>query len=249
MAQGIVSSGYTDLTHFYDCSWTIYTCSWNPPTTFRRDDLTRQIQTDLRRRSSDDDDLPERSGELQECTAESISIRLGRDSVSSGLLISVVYDKALHKFVIYGSEGVAVSLLLVKAPAAVTKKVFTVLSDALDMSFPLLLRLPSSLLQSQLEFYLKKLDGADSGHTTSLVTDVLHDLKVSIAFEAPIAPSLRSLEIDVPPTTIRIMKNESPQGQFMKLLAEHVRSQTGLNLPAATSAHYTTSSVHCILIS
>lgn len=233
-----------NLPDLYDCSWTLYRCSLKSPATLHRDRLTQQLQDSLQRIPADDeDDLFDRSGDLQGCVVEPISV----GSSLSGFLVSTVYDKATHKFILLGSLGTTESVILVKAPAVITRKFFTAFCDTLDIPTPSSLKLSSSLLEAQLQIFLQVLRSTDVSST--LFTDIVRDLKVSVVFETPMSPSLRSVDIDVPSDTVRNMATRSSNGQLLSVLAEHLRMQTGLKLTPAASSNSMTSKLMMIPVS
>ncbi len=232
------------LLPLYDTNWTLYKCSLRSPPQWASpnlelDILIEKLQTDLRKPAlhvpGDEDDVDD-SGSLQECTVETIRVT----TTCAGLYITAAYERASHRFFLYGSTQVNTSLMFANAPTSVMQRMFEILSEALDaplaMPFKRFL-LPSSLIQEQMEAYLKALGAAEPSNTLSLVEAVLRQISVGVTFEAPIAPTLRSLNLELLPETVRAMTLACRvDANFLTILAEHLKSQTGLTLTPAVSS-------------
>ena len=208
---------------------------WASPN-LKLDVLIGKLQTDLRKPAlpvpGEEEETDDR-GNLQECLVETIRIT----TTCSGLYIAIVYEKAIHKFFLSGSTQVNTSLMFANAPTSVMQRMFEILSEALDAPLAMPFKrfqLPSSFIQKQMEAYLKALGAAEPSNTLSIVEAVLRHISVGVTFEAPIAPTLRSLNIELLPETVRTISLACREDtDFLNILAEHLKSQTGLTLTSA----------------
>ena len=227
-----------DLNIFYDTSWTLYRCIWTPPPALHREELARRLAKQLRKSTTgdvdDDEILREKSGSLVGCEVE--AVRVGE---SDGVSVSVRYERVECRFVVYGreqdEEGRGRSLLMVKAPAVVAKKVLSFLAVALELRLPEPLRLGHGLLTAQLEAFvgLCSAAGLEGEHSTQLLAEVVRDVKITISFDAPVSMELRSMDVDVPSQTVRqlLATARDEDTDFLAALADHLRRHTGLMIP------------------
>ena len=232
------------LVPLYDISWVLYKYSLRSPPRWaspavQLDALIEQIQNGFRKPLHDGsayEDYASDNGGIQDCTVEKIRVT----TTCSGLFITITYEKTTHKFFLYGSTQINTSLLFANAPTSIMQRIFEIFADALDapLANPFTrFQLPSSLIQEQMEAYLKTLRNAEPSNTLSLVEHVLRDISVAVTFEAPIAPTLRSLNLDLPPDTVRAMTQASTSNSnFLIILAEHLKLKTGLTLTPAMSS-------------
>ena len=264
MSQQPSNSMMTDPFCLYDCSWTLYSQIWRAPLKCQalsglgssgrtaRQNLARQLKNKFQRPPDDaeDEDAQKKSGVLQECSCELIGMSDDARGIATGLLISMTCEKAIHKFVLYGSgpsnsdggqrsTSNILSLFMAKAPAHLVKRMVLFMVDTFDVSIQPL-KLASPLLQSQLQNYIEGLTGHSSGPSasapSSLIESVVQDLKVSVTFSTPIAPSLRSVDIALPSASALTMIQSATSGKasLLDLLAQHLNHQTGLQLPMAS---------------
>ena len=154
------------------------------------------------------------------------------------------------------------ALLLSKSSPTALKALKTYLSSTFSLSGIHPLQLPISLLQFSLEKYLsitsthllqpadhraEQLPGQQERREKAFKS-LIGTTKLTVSFSAPVAPSLKTLEIAIPPETVLEMckKNlrHSPEKHasqldaeiqkpksFMNQLAAYVSAKTGLSLP------------------
>ena len=249
----------------YDTSWTAYRITWTTKSSTCQKLLTRptsrslkaqQLQEHLRSTGDEPEEIDESAGgesNIKSCTWNAIekledgaefaevSMPEGR---SCGLYINMVYEKAVYKAAIVGestayadeSSPIRLPLLLVKAPAALTRKLLIFLADNLHAKVQPM-KLPSSLLQSCLHNYLSTFASASAQSPVEdrrkVVRNVIKDLKISLAFSVPTAPELKAIDVDIPLDTARQLFQASDNGKapFMPLVAAHLRQHTGIILP------------------
>lgn len=171
------------------------------------------------------------------------------NEVGSGIVITLTYDSETYTAILYGpansqASSSAVSneqtstlpLLLTKTPIPLTKRLFTFLFDTFDIRISPL-KLPSLLLHSTLESYIEML----RRHTLSItparrsafLKSVVQDVKISLSFNAPVKPHLRTVDTDIPADTVcnLIEVSVSSNTSFMQVLAAHLEHHTGMQLP------------------
>lgn len=186
--------------------------------------------------------------------------------LSRGLLISLIYEKKTYKFILYTTSAQPrvskrgrpdhttqvpahspneTAILLSKSSPSALKALTNYLSDtfALDDIHPL--RLPSSFIQSTLETYLRSIytslstaPGAGRRSTSTNLRDTIGIVKLTISFSAPVAPSLKSLEVAVHPhvvsSSLKSLATEHDRDKrefVMGLVSGLVTAKTGLRLP------------------
>jgi len=217
---------------YYDTSWTLLAVT-DTTATYR--DLLSANERSLSRRAGQlhehlnnnrptyiDDDENAKTGGLRECTWTTIppSAR----SEAHGCLITLTYDRTTCKFVLYTD-----SIILAKAPAALTKRIISFLSEAFSLTITPL-KLPTSTLQRTLQDYLINLHASlPPNHLQSAIGT----LKLTLSFSGPISPHLRTLDIDVPYDTMQhlLSSASTTQMSFLAELAKHIQSRTGLKIP------------------
>jgi Kinetochore complex Sim4 subunit Fta1 len=253
--------------NLYDTSWTLYFVS-NANSSYR--DLLVADQPTLDRRAkqfqnfltvnkstSDSDSENDRTGGLRECTWKTLrdvsNSRPIEYSAQDSILVSLIYDTATYKFFVRGNaESSPLTLLLAKGPAATVKCFTNFLADAFHANVDPL-KLPTSLLQSSLESYLKTLytppatssspHDANPFPSSQLLKTSIGNLKVTVTFSAPIAPHLKTLDLDIPPETISkfLDTNEDdsnmrlPPKSMLALMAQYMHTTTGLKIPISTA--------------
>lgn len=200
-------------------------------------------------------------------------------NLEQGLLVSLVYDKTTYKFAIFAAAQSETStkrprfsafksstsrtekkvsnqgILLAKASPAAFKAFQSYLSDMFAIKEIDALKLPPEFLQSTIAKYISAIHTGLSRTTTDRqlpldVKAILGMMKISISFSAPIAPSLKTLDIEVPSETIlaainRIGANkdgengdsqeseqqENPPNTVLDVLKQSIYERTGLKLP------------------
>lgn len=198
-------------------------------------------------------------------------------ALERGLLVSLVYDKATYKFAIISAQqhgtpnkrtktSVSTSsrtvnkennaaIVLAKASPTVFKAFQAYLTETFAIQDMHALKLPPAILTSTLAKYISSIYTVLSQTTSErqLPLDmkaILGMIKLSISFSAPIAPSLKMLDVEVPSESVlvafRNMETEK-DGQdsrgrdrqyedgtvksILGVLSKWVYERTGLKLP------------------
>lgn len=177
-----------------------------------------------------------------------------------GILISLVYEKTTYKFIIYTTNNTAAkrsrsgpwtqscpkshqptAILLSKSSPCALRSLTNYISDtfALDNIHPL--HLPSTFIQGTLQRYLSSIYSSletASSSKQAMVQDtfinVISTVKVHIAFSAPVAPHLKSLELAIAPyAVLKAMpeNGKSSKEYFMGTISSYIHASTGLILP------------------
>ncbi|EXJ82563.1 hypothetical protein A1O3_06376 [Capronia epimyces CBS 606.96] len=194
-----------------------------------------------------------------------------------GLVISLVYEKATYKFIIYTSNTSSAAnskgskrshtgsstrprlramsdstatcepaILLSKSSPAAFKAVTAYLVDSFALPEIGALKLPSAVIQTTLERYLTSVStslGAMDIETSarrSVFHSIVGTLRITISFMPPVAPSLKTIDISIPPYTVeqqyQSALDEGEEGQadrqvdFMSTVAAWILTKTGLNI-------------------
>lgn len=162
-------------------------------------------------------------------------------TLEPGLLVSLVYDKTTYKFAIFspkqsGSSGKRrrvsastgssrtvnsednVAIILAKASPAVFKAFQAYLMETFAIQDIHTLKLPATFLQSTLANYISSiytvLSQITSEHQLPLdMKAILGTIKLSISFSAPIAPSLKMLDVEVPSESVLTAFNNMDKGK------------------------------------
>ena len=181
-------------------------------------------------------------------------------STDQGILISLVYEKTTYKFVLYTSNNNAAkrsrslpwaqscsrsqkptAILLSKSSPSALRSLTNYLYDtfALDNIRPL--QLPSTFIQGTLQRYLSSIYSSLETASTSqqariqdTFINVISTVKVNIAFSAPVAPHLKSLELAIAPyAVLKAMpeNGKSDKEYFMGAISSYIHATTGLILP------------------
>ncbi|KAJ4525192.1 hypothetical protein HRR83_000866 [Exophiala dermatitidis] len=162
------------------------------------------------------------------------------------------------------------AILLCKASPSALKAVTTYLADTFSLALTDItpLKLSPALIRSTLEQYLGTVSialgraafasasaaeaeqesaaeeherGPEREHLQSTFESIVGTLRITISFAPPVAPSLKTLDITVPPRTMgeqyrhvldgpNQTTNDSRRPQFMDTLATWIRDKTGLNI-------------------
>ena len=184
-----------------------------------------------------------------------------------GLLVSLFYEKKTYKFIIYTTSSrsnaaskrsrIATSshqsknpadrpetaILLSKSSPAALKSLLEYLSGTFSLTNIHPLKLSTTFLQTSLEKYLTLTTlslwtaYADNATRRDKLHRVLSTLKLTISFSAPIAPSLRSIEVAIPAQTVSqhykhvlAAKEEDRPAAFMGALAGWILNKTGFHI-------------------
>lgn len=235
-------------------------CTWARISTSRREDARTQPTRKQKRKrdntAGDDDN----------------NVNLER-----GLMVSLVYDKATYKFAIFAAMPKPSSnkraryssfkstasrkvdkesnegIMLAKASPAAFKAFQSYLSDMFAIQEIHPLKLPPQFLQSTIARYISDLHTGLSRTTSErqLPLDlkaILGMMKISITFSAPIAPSLKMLDVEVPSESVLAAINRTDMAQdddktpehpqqdnvtnnVLDVLKQSIYERTGLKLP------------------
>lgn len=141
------------------------------------------------------------------------------------------------------------AILLAKSSPSVLKTLTTYLLDTFDLPRPVeALKFPSSFIQSTLESHLTTIyralssDGDGSNASSNAIreyefTNTVGTVKVTVSFSAPIAPSLKSLEVAVGlPALLSAFQlidstANARRETFLGFLSGCILAKTGLRLP------------------
>ncbi|KIV83791.1 hypothetical protein PV11_05785 [Exophiala sideris] len=183
-------------------------------------------------------------------------------SLDQGILISLVYEKTTYRFVLYTTNINAAkrsrslpwaqscsrsqkptAVLLSKSSPSVLRSLTNYLYDtfAVDNIHPL--QLPSTFIQGTLQRYLSSIyssletaSNSQQGRVQDTFINVISTVKVHIAFSAPVAPHLKSLEVAIAPyAVLKAMPENGNSGKdyFMGAISSYIHANTGLILPVA----------------
>jgi hypothetical protein len=229
--DGTRSISESGLSQLYDSPWTVYKCFGTLPI-IQRDSLVARLKQPF---DDDDDVVTVIPGELLECTVDLISIQTGTGALSGVALRCLFERKPLgtdFSLIHLNDPAKEVSLLLVRS--GVQRQMLAGLfKEVLGLPSFEDLKLPSSLLSSQLESYLETLVAYGPTHDPdAYIHSIVGKLDIKVTFAAPVSPNLRSLDISVPPTEVWSWLSFCPpqQGTFLTRLTEYLQSNTGLQL-------------------
>lgn len=279
MAKAAVESSHFQAHDFpclYDVPWSLHCLQWpslsNRPYALlsnsrnranRAKQLLDFLHIDAIAGPDTGNTFDEKAGALRKCSwdlleaadREEGTVLLDNDGrrvaeeVGSGIVITLTYDMAIYRVILYGplppKQGVSAAsnhqasklpLLLTKTPLPLTKRLFTFLLDTFDIGI-LHLKLPEYLLHSTLESYIKilyrNISSMAPASRRAFLEGALKDLRISLSFSAPIAPHLRNIDADIPAETVCNLIEASVSGgtSFMRVLALHLEHHTGMPLP------------------
>jgi hypothetical protein len=212
--------------YLYDTSWTLHTVSQVSPSyaalcafderalKHPAKQLKDYLSSTTEKRALYENEQPdvEKTGSLQEVTFRPVP--------RTGILISVTHERALSKFLLYGRDNTSpYRLLLTKAAAPIVHKFTTFLFDTFSVS-TVPAKLPSTLLYDTLKSYM-----ITACRTQQSAEATLAALRISFSFSPPIAPKLRSMDIDIP---IASMTDPTPHQTLMKSISAHLERLTGI---------------------
>ncbi|KAK5063090.1 hypothetical protein LTR84_005166 [Exophiala bonariae] len=201
-------------------------------------------------------------------------------NLEQGLLVSLVYDKTTYKFAIFAAAQPETStkrprfsafrppaprttetkpdnqgIVLAKASPSAFKAFQSYLSDMFAIKEINALKLPPQFLQSTIAKYISTIHTGLSRTTSERqlpldIKAVLGMMKISISFSAPIAPSLKMLDVEVPSETILAAisridpdkraenhdrhepeQQENATETVLDVLKQSIYERTGLKLP------------------
>ncbi|KAJ5692935.1 CENP-A-nucleosome distal centromere subunit CENP-L [Penicillium macrosclerotiorum] len=221
-----------------------------------REQLTGNVLAGLHvAASAADDDALSKTGALQECHWQSFSTDSSPDSearagiVFPGILITLVYENISYKAALLaeslssaqnGKGSTLLPLLLTKLPTALRQTFITFLSANFD-TYCSNLRLPPSLLCKGLVIFVDELRGTRGSRGRSvadhMVEEVMKELQLTLAFSSSIAPSLRTLNIGIPRTSLTDFLQDEPGNPKGRSLKQKLRSPLVSNLTAYLETH------------
>ena len=213
-----------------------------------------------------DEEDSDRAGGFHRSSWELIRSDSVRKNTVRGVLVTVEYDRSSYKAVLLlqpntrqrataGSRGPRISLLLLRMPTTLSRRFIKFLETEMSPSTTVTVRplkLPTSLLCSMLESYINTLSTLPSAQALpsyskdtalqDLPTQMLRDVRISLSFLGPVAPHLRSLDLDIPyETAWKLIKpgveedyDRSEGTGFLQRLAGHIDRTMGLKLPWRT---------------
>ena len=171
-------------------------------------------------------------GEVSECTVDSIAT-----GTLKGVAVHCLFKSGtLFRLIQYNNAAQKVSLFLLSTSGP-RRSILDLLDKVWGLPPFEELKLPSSLLSSQLELYLEGLvPHAPAGDVQSFIHDVVGKVDITVTSQAPLAPNLRSLDIGVPASDVWNWASASPQhGTFLARLTECLQSNTGMRLNLGAS--------------
>jgi hypothetical protein len=220
----------------YDTSWTLYSLSQLSPSftalcafderALKRPakqlkDYLTQSTTEKRPLYENEQADSEKTGSLREVTFSALE--------HPGILISVTHERAVSKFILYGKDDeTPYTLLLTKAAAALVHKLTAFLFDTFSVSATPL-KLPSTLLYDTLETYMRTITTTTTQQPPSrqipLSKVTLSSLRLTFSFSPPIAPKLRSIDIDIP---LASLTAQTPGRTILTSISTHLERATGI---------------------
>ena len=217
---------HSDLALLYSRPWMLYKCPGTLPM-IQRDHFVNAVE-------SFDDDEPAIPlfGEVSECTVDPIAT-----STLKGVAVHCLFKSGtLFRLILYNEPAKKVSLLLLSTSGP-RRSILDLLDKVLGLSPSEELKLPSSLLSSQLELYLEGLvTHAPTGDVQSFIHDIVGKVDITVTSQAPLAPNLRSLEIGVPASDVWNWLSSSPHhGTFLARLTKCLQTNTGMKLSLGAS--------------
>lgn len=220
----------------YDTSWTLLSISQISPSftalcafderalqraARQLKDYLTQPTTEKRALYENEQADSDKTGSLREVTFRPLK--------HPGILIRVVHERALSKFVLYGKDDeTPYTLLLTKAGAPLIHKLTTFLFDTFSV-FATPLKLPSTLLYDTLEAYMSTITTTTTQQPPSrhmpLSKATLSSLRLTFSFSPPIAPKLRSIDIDIP---LASLTAQTPGRTILTSISTHLERATGI---------------------
>ncbi len=173
--------------------------------------LQKYLTSTPRRPAYEADEEKEKLGSLRSCDIAALPAR-------HGIIIAIIYERAVYKFILYASPQSTPSpqlcLILAKANASLTRCVFVFLCETLHLpSDPEPLKLSSHLLLSTLQNYISSLRRAldpvaETESIVSLLRAIVGTLKITITANPAsekgslVGSSLRTIDLDVTSETL-----------------------------------------------
>ncbi|KAA8646451.1 hypothetical protein EYZ11_000262 [Aspergillus tanneri] len=205
-----------------------------------------------------------RTGALKDCTWETISTLAllepedvsgsHSSSQSAGISVTLEYENITYRAVLLAppnpshtlsarKKSTYLPLLLTRFPSPLRQNFISFLSDNFD-TYCSSLRLPSQFMCSALEMYLNALKLGDEGRDAQIVLeDIVKELQLTVAFSPHVAPALRSLNINVPQSSLKsvMLMSSGPSGtpghgSVLSGLSAYVEKHLAMDLDLAGSS-------------
>ncbi|KAF7126156.1 hypothetical protein CNMCM5793_002578 [Aspergillus hiratsukae] len=160
-----------------------------------------------------DDDVLSRTGPLRDCVWETLpaSSTEATSEKLSGILVILEYENITYKAALLAApdgrrtsarrkQSTQLPLLLTRFPNPLRQTFISFLSTNFD-TYCSALRLPSTFMCTALETYIDILmagehDGLSDSHR--MFEDIIKETQLTLSFSPPVAPALRSLNINLP---------------------------------------------------
>lgn len=214
-----------------------------------------------------DNGFDEKAGRIRKCTWEVLGDGMdggasddhGQSEQACGILIRLCYDMAEYSVVLYGPAGILTGtetntsaerslaqpptllpLFLTKTPITLTKRLVVFLFDNFELQITPF-KMPRFFLTEALETYIEIIRRQTTPLSVSarndLISSVVKDLKLSLSFAVPVAPQLRTLDIDVPSKTLCNLTDAAVAQDIplLRVLAAHLEDHTGMKIPLSKS--------------
>lgn len=233
---------------------------------------SRNLDTILQRTSIGgaeyDEEDSDRAGGFHRSSWKLIRSESIRNGTPKGVLITVEYDRSSYKAVLLlqpntpqralpGSRSPRIPLLLLRMPTTLSRRFVKFLENDMSPTTSVTVRplkLPTSLLCSMLESYIYNLSTLPSARALpsyskdaalqDLPNQMLRDVRISLSFSGPVAPHLRSLDVDIPFETVwKLIQPGLEKGDdrnegtgFFHRVSGHIDRTMGLKLPWRTQS-------------
>ncbi|KAF4211148.1 hypothetical protein CNMCM8980_005240 [Aspergillus fumigatiaffinis] len=176
-------------------------------------DLFTSTQAALSAPGAVDDDVLSRTGPLKDCVWETLSAPSTQATSEklSGILVTLEYENITYKAALLAApdgrrtsarrqQSTQLPLLLTRFPNPLRQTFISFLSANFD-TYCSVLRLPSTFMCTALEMYIDILmagdhDGSSDSHR--VFEDTIKETQLTLSFSPPVAPALRSLNINLP---------------------------------------------------
>lgn len=176
-------------------------------------DLFSSAHTPLNAPGAVDDDIFSRTGPLKDCVWETLSAPSTQATSEklSGILVTLEYENITYKAALLAApdgrrisarrqQSTQLPLLLTRFPNPLRQTFISFLSANFD-TYCSVLRLPSTFMYTALGMYIDMLmagdhDGASDSYR--MFEDTIKETQLTLSFAPPVAPALRSLNINLP---------------------------------------------------
>lgn len=217
-----------------------------------RDQLTGDVLAGLHASATvADNDGLSKTGALRQCHWLQITTDSSSDQRASfpGILVRLEYENITYKAALLADpekdsrsgdrrEGsTSLPLLLTKFPAALRQTFISFLSANFD-AYCSSLRLPPSFLCSGMESFIAGLRGTGSRESAiGIIEETIKDLQLTLSFSTSIAPELRSLNVNIPRSSLNDFLQEDSGNSKARKLKQKSRSPFIPNLSSYLENH------------